>query len=127
MSIILLTPVLNLVDITKSKSSAPNTPTLVLTNKREFGLMNIVILLIFILAVGSLSIILFAELNLVNQNISAPNTGLDVINITSVGSKTNTSVELSNKQISEAIEGGDNVGRIASIPKKCLGSALCPD
>lgn len=127
MSIILLTPVLNLVDITKSKSSATNTPTLVLTNKREFGLMNIVILLIFILAVGSLSIILFAELNLVNQNISAPNTGLDVINITSVGSKTNTSVELSNKQISEAIEGGDNVGRIASIPKKCLGSALCPD
>lgn len=126
MSIILLTPVLNLVDITKSKSSATNTPTLVLTNKREFGLMNIVILLIFILAVGSLSIILFAELNLVNQNISAPNTGLDVINITSVGSKTNTSVELSNKQISEAIEGGDNVGRIASIPKKCLGSALCP-
>jgi len=89
--------------------------------------MNIVILLIFILAVGSLSIILFAELNLANQNISAPSTGLDVINITSVGSTTNTSAELSNKQISEAIEGGDNVGRIASIPKKCLGSALCPD
>ena len=89
--------------------------------------MNIVILLIFILAVGSLSIILFAELNLVNQNISSPSTGLDVINITSVGSKTNTSAELSNKQIYEAIEGGDNVGRIASIPKKCLGSALCPD
>lgn len=88
--------------------------------------MNIVILLIFILAVGSLSIILFTELNLVNQNISAPRTSLHVINITSVGSKTNTSAELSNKQISEAIE-GDNVGRIASIPKKCLGSALCPD
>lgn len=89
--------------------------------------MNIVILLIFILTVGSLSIILFAELILVNQNKSAPSTGLDVINITSVGSKRNTSAELSNKQISEAIEGGDNVGRIASIPKKCLGSALCPD
>lgn len=89
--------------------------------------MNIFILLIFILAVGSLSIILFTGLNLVNQNISVPRTSLHVINITSVGSKTNTSVELSNKQISEAIEGGDNVGRIASIPKKCLGSALCPD
>ena len=89
--------------------------------------MKIVILLISILAVGSLSVILFAELNLVNQNMSTPGTGLYVINITSVGSKTNTSVELSNKQISEAIEGGDNVGRIASIPKKCLGSALCPD
>jgi len=89
--------------------------------------MKIVILLISILAVGSLSVILFAELNLVNQNMSTPGTGLDVINISSVGSKTNTSVELSNKQISEAIVAGDNVGRIASIPKKCLGSALCPD
>jgi hypothetical protein len=89
--------------------------------------MKIVILLISILAVGSLSAILFVELNLVNQNMSTPGTGLDVINISSVGSKTNTSTELSNKQISEAIEGGDNVGRIASIPKKCLGSALCPD
>ena len=89
--------------------------------------MKIVILLISILAVGSLSVILFVELNLVNQNMSTPGTGLDVINISSVGSKTNTSAELSNKQISEAIEGGDNVGRIASIPKKCLGSALCPD
>ena len=89
--------------------------------------MKIVILLISILAVGSLSVILFAELNLVNLNMSTPGTGLDAINISSVGSKTNTSAELSNKQISEAIEGGDNVGRIASIPKKCLGSALCPD
>lgn len=89
--------------------------------------MNIVILLISILAVGSLSIILFAELNLVNQNMSTPGKSLDVINITSVGSKTNTSSELSNKQIYEAIEGGDNLGRVASIPKKCLGSALCPD
>lgn len=89
--------------------------------------MKIVILLISILAVGSLSIILFAELNLVNQNMSTPGKSLDVINITSVGSKTNTSAELSNKQISEATEGGDNLGRVASIPKKCLGSALCPD
>jgi len=89
--------------------------------------MKIVILLISILAVGSLSVILLAELNLVNQNRSTPSTGRDVINITSVGSKKNTSAELSNKQISEAIEGGDNVVRIASIPKKCLGSALCPD
>jgi len=89
--------------------------------------MKIVILLISILAVGSLSVILFAELNLVNLNMSTPGTGLDMINITGVGSKTNTSVELSNKQFSEAIEGGDNVGRIASIPKKCFGSALCPD
>jgi len=89
--------------------------------------MKIVVLLISILAVGSLSVILFAELNLVNLNMSTPGTGLDMINITGVGSKTNTSVELSNKQISEAIEGGDNVGRIASIPKKCFGSALCPD
>ena len=89
--------------------------------------MKIVILLISILAVGSLSVILFAELNLVNLNMSTTGTVLDMINITSVGSKTNTSVELSNKQFSEAIEGGDNVGRIASIPKKCFGSALCPD
>ena len=32
MSIILLAPPINLIDISKSKSSAPNTPTLVLTN-----------------------------------------------------------------------------------------------
>jgi hypothetical protein len=31
MSIILLEPLLNLIEITKSKSSEPNTPTLVLT------------------------------------------------------------------------------------------------
>ncbi|HSA73122.1 MAG TPA: hypothetical protein VLD84_04130 [Nitrososphaeraceae archaeon] len=89
--------------------------------------MKIVILLIFIIAVGNLSIILFAELNLVNQNMFTTGNGQDMINITSVGSKTNTTTELSNKQISEPIEGGDNVGRISSIPKKCLGSALCPD
>ena len=29
--------------------------------------------------------------------------------------------------MSEVLEGNDSVGRIASIPKKCLGSALCPD
>ena len=89
--------------------------------------MKIVILLIFILGVGNFSIILFAELNLVNQNMFTPGNDQDMINITSVGSKTNTTTELSNKQISEPIEDGDNVGRIASIPKKCLGSALCPD
>jgi len=32
MSIIPLTPLLNLIEITKSKSSPPNSPTLVLTN-----------------------------------------------------------------------------------------------
>ena len=89
--------------------------------------MKIVILLISILAVSSIFIILFAEINLANKNISSHSTGRDVINIAIVGNKTNTSVELSNKQTSEVIEGNDNVGRIASIPKKCLGSALCPD
>ena len=33
MSIILLTQILNLIEITKSKSSAPNAPTSVLINK----------------------------------------------------------------------------------------------
>ena len=89
--------------------------------------MKIVILLISILAVGSVFMILFAEINLVNKNISSHSTNRDVINIAIVGNKTNTSVELSNKQISDVIEGDDSVGRIASIPKKCLGSALCPD
>lgn len=89
--------------------------------------MKIVILLISILAVGSVFMILFAEINLVNKNISSHSTNRDVINIAIVGNKTNTSVELSNKQMSEVIEGDDSVGRIASVPKKCLGSALCPD
>ena len=89
--------------------------------------MKIVILLISILAVGSVFMILFAEINLVNKNISSHSSSRDVINIAIVGNKTNTSVELSNKQISDVIEGDDSVGRIASIPKKCLGSALCPD
>ena len=89
--------------------------------------MKIVILLISILAVGSVFMILFAEINLVNKNISSHSTNRDVINIAIVGNKTNTSVELSNKQISDVIEGDDSVGRIASVPKKCLGSALCPD
>ena len=89
--------------------------------------MKTVILLISILAVGSLFIILFAELSLVNKNISSPSTGRDVTNNASVGNKTNTSVELSNIQMSEVLEGNDSVGRIASVPKKCFGSALCPD
>jgi hypothetical protein len=89
--------------------------------------MKIVILLISILAVGSVFMILFAEINLVNKNISSHSSSRDVINIAIVGNKTNTSVELSNKQMSEVIEGDDSVGRIASVPKKCLGSALCPD
>jgi len=89
--------------------------------------MKIVIILISILAVGSLFIILFVELDLVNKTISTTSTGRDVINITSVGNKTNTSTELSNNQMSNVIEGNDSIGRIASIPKKCLGSALCPD
>jgi hypothetical protein len=89
--------------------------------------MKISIMLISILVVGSLSIILFAEISLVNKNISTISTSKDVIDIASVGNKTNTSVELSNKQMSEVKEGNDSVGRIASIPKKCLGSALCPD
>jgi len=89
--------------------------------------MKIVILLISILAVGSIFIILFAEINLVNKNISSHSTSRDVINIASVGNKTNTSAELSNKQMSEMVEGNESVGRIASTPKKCLGSALCPD
>ena len=88
--------------------------------------MKIVILLISILAVGSVFMILFAEINLV-KNISSHSSSKDVINIAIVGNKTNTSVELSNKQMSEVIEGDDSVGRIASVPKKCLGSALCPD
>ena len=72
--------------------------------------MKIVILLISILAVGSLFIILFAEITLVNKNISSHSTNRDVINIAIVGNKTNTSVELSNKQISDVIEGDDSVG-----------------
>jgi hypothetical protein len=86
-------------------------------------------ILVIIILAATLSILSGAALSFVNtQNMSNPNTtGLNMINSTSDGNGTGGNAIASNTDTSAALEEGDNMGRIASVPNKCLGSALCPD
>ena len=77
---------------------------------------------------GSISILGYTELNYVNaQNLSNSSTmGINITNSTGdekdiSGNSTGIDTETSLPSESE------NTGGIASLPNKCLGSALCPD
>ena len=62
------------------------------------------------------------------QNMSGQNTKLlKVFNSTSDESWTGTNAMAQNSQISSVLPEKENMGRITSVPNKCLGSALCPD
>ena len=77
---------------------------------------------------GSISILGYTELNYVNaQNMSnSSTTGINITNSTHdekgiSGNSTGIDTETSLPSESE------DTGGIASLPNKCLGSALCPD
>jgi hypothetical protein len=62
------------------------------------------------------------------QNMSSPDMKvLNMINSTSGGKVNGANPTAQNTQTSSALEESGNMERIASVPNKCLGSALCPD
>lgn len=85
-------------------------------------------LVISILA-GSLYIFTYSELSYVNaQNMTNSNTTrASMFNATGDGNMTSGNETTSNAQTASELREGDNRGRIAEAPNKCLGSALCPD
>ena len=77
---------------------------------------------------GSISILGCTELNYVNaQNMSNSSTmGINITNSTDDGkgiSGNSTGIDTETSLPSES----EDAGGIASLPNKCLGSALCPD
>jgi hypothetical protein len=80
--------------------------------------------ILFIIIVAVMLIILTY---VIAQNMSDLDTKVpDIINSTSGGSGSGINPIGQNIETSSASE-RENIGIIASIPNKCLGSALCPD
>jgi len=77
---------------------------------------------------GSISILGCTELNYVNaQNMSNLSTmGINITNSTGDGKGINGNSTAIDTETSLPSESEDK-GGIASLPNKCLGSALCPD
>lgn len=77
---------------------------------------------------GSISILGGTELNYVNaQNMSnSSTTGINLTNSTSNGKDISGNLTEIDTETSSPSE-SENPGGIASLPGKCLGSALCPD
>ncbi|MDW0233829.1 MAG: hypothetical protein QOC38_07675, partial [Nitrososphaeraceae archaeon] len=75
---------------------------------------------------GSISILGCTELNYVNaQNMSNSSTmGINITNSTDDGKGINGNSTAIDTETSLPSE---DAGGIASLPNKCLGSALCPD
>ena len=89
----------------------------------------VVIVILISILVGGLLFIHFDAwrshinaLNMMNQNT----TGANIINAASEGNVTVGNASALSTQTMSALE-GENMGRIAIAPNKCLGSALCPD
>ena len=77
---------------------------------------------------GSISILGGTELNYVSaQNMSNSSTmGINITNSTSDGKGiSGYSTEIDTE--TSLLSGSEDNGSIASLPDKCLGSALCPD
>ena len=87
------------------------------------------ILTIFILVAGMLSIFSGVMLTyVIPQDMTDPDIkGLNIINTTN-DEKAKGSNPIAQYTLSPPVsEENENIGRIASLPNKCLGSALCPD
>ncbi|MDW0154623.1 MAG: hypothetical protein QOK68_08465 [Nitrososphaeraceae archaeon] len=87
------------------------------------------ILTIFIVVAGILSILSGVMLMyLIPQGMTDPDIkGLNIINTTN-DEKATGSNPIAQYTLSPPVsEENENIGRIASLPNKCLGSALCPD
>ena len=84
--------------------------------------------LFVIILSGSISILGDTELNYVNaQNMSnSSTTGINLTNSTSNGKGISGNLTEIDTETSSPSE-SENTGGIASLPGKCLGSALCPD
>lgn len=81
-----------------------------------------------ILIGATLSIISCATLYVNTKEMSKHDTtGLNLIDSTKDRNKTDGNLTNPITQKSTAFQEGDNIGSIASVPNKCLGSALCPD
>ena len=81
-----------------------------------------------ILIGATLSIISGATLYLNTKESSKHDTtGLNLIDSTKDTNKTDGNLANPITQKSTAFQEDDNIGGIASVPNKCLGSALCPD
>jgi hypothetical protein len=87
------------------------------------------ILTIFIVVAGILSILSGVMLMyVIPQGMTDPDIkGLNIINTTN-DEKATGSNPIAQYTLSPPVsEENENIGRIASLPNKCLGSALCPD
>jgi hypothetical protein len=84
--------------------------------------------LFFTILLGSISILAGTELNYVNaQNMSNSSTmWINITNSTGDGKGISGNSTEIGTETSLSSESDDN-GIIASLPNKCLGSALCPD
>jgi len=87
------------------------------------------ILTIFIVAAGILSILSGVMLtHVISQNLMDLDIkGLNIINITNDEKETGSNPIAQYTPSSPVTEENENIGRIANLPNKCLGSALCPD
>ena len=87
------------------------------------------ILTIFIIVTGILSILSSVMLTyVIPQYMTDPDMkGLNIINTTNDENATRSNPIAQHTPALAVSEENENIGRIASLPKKCLGSALCPD
>ena len=87
------------------------------------------ILTIFIVVAGILSILSGVMLTyVIPQGMTDPDIkGLNLINTTNVEKATGSNPIAQYTPSPPVSEENENIGRIASLPNKCLGSALCPD
>lgn len=87
------------------------------------------ILTIFIVVAGILSILSGVMLtHVISQNMMDPDIkGLNIINTTNDQKATGSNPIAQHTPSPPVSEENENIDRIASLPNKCLGSALCPD
>ena len=87
------------------------------------------ILTIFIIVAGILSILSGVMIiHVISQDMSVADIkGLNIINTTNDQNATGTNPIVQHTPSPPVSEENENIGRIASLPNKCLGSALCPD
>jgi len=64
---------------------------------------------------------------LTSRDVTSHDTKEYIINLTNGGNGTGGTASAQNTQPSSAIIKSENTDSIGNMPRKCLGSALCPD
>jgi hypothetical protein len=87
------------------------------------------ILTIFVVVGGILSILTGVMLTyVIPQDMTVADIkGLNIINTTNDERATGSNPIAQHTSSPPVSEDNENIGRISSLPNKCLGSALCPD